>query len=161
VITFLSPGLRFFHQGQFEGAEVRVPTHLCRGPAEAANPQIAAFYAKLLAILKQTAFRNGAWLQIRPQAAWSGNGTSDCFVAYAWVGDADGRRLVVVNYAGNQAQCRLPLPFPEFHGKRVRLTDIMGTEVYDRDGSELVDPGLYIDHAPWRYNVFELQARLR
>jgi hypothetical protein len=38
------------------------------------------------------------------------------------------------------------------------LTDVMGTEVYDRDGSELADAGLYIDHGPWHFNVFELQA---
>jgi len=42
-------------------------------------------------------------------------------------------------------------------GKRVRLTDVMGSEVYARDGSELVDAGLYIDHEPWHFNVFELQ----
>jgi hypothetical protein len=35
----------------------------------------------------------------------------------------------------------------------------MGTEVYDRDGSELVGPGLFIDHAPWQFNVFALQAK--
>jgi hypothetical protein len=29
---------------------------------------------------------------------------------------------------------------------------------YNRDGSEIVDPGLYIDHAPWQYNVFKLRA---
>jgi hypothetical protein len=40
----------------------------------------------------------------------------------------------------------------------VRLTDVMATEVYDRDGTELVDHGLYIDHAPWQLNVFALQA---
>jgi hypothetical protein len=40
----------------------------------------------------------------------------------------------------------------------VRLTDAMGTEIYDRDGCEIVDPGLYIDHGPWHYNVFELRA---
>ena len=34
VITYLRSGLRFFHQGQFEGARVRVPTHLGRGPIE-------------------------------------------------------------------------------------------------------------------------------
>ena len=34
AITFLSPGLRFFQQGEFEGARVRVPAHLCRGPVE-------------------------------------------------------------------------------------------------------------------------------
>ena len=39
-----------------------------------------------------------------------------------------------------------------------RLTDIMGTEVYDRDGSDLVDNGLYIDNAPRLFNVFELRA---
>jgi len=43
-------------------------------------------------------------------------------------------------------------------GKQVHLTDLMGTEVYDRDGSELADNGLYIDHAPWQFNVFELRA---
>ena len=37
AITFLSPGLRFFHQGQFEGARMRVPVHLCRGPVEPAT----------------------------------------------------------------------------------------------------------------------------
>src|SRR3984893_15064909 len=157
IITFLSPGLRFFHQGQFEGAHVRVPTHLCRGPVEPVNSEAVAFYAGFLQILKPGAFRDGAWSQIEPQPSWSGNWTSDGFVAYAWAGDKVTRHVVVVNYAGNQAQCRLPLPFPEFRGTPVRLTDVMGTEVYDRDGSELVDPGLYIDHAPWHYNVFELR----
>ena len=43
AITFLSPGLRFFHQGPFEGARVRVPVHLCRGPAEPTDQDTAAF----------------------------------------------------------------------------------------------------------------------
>ena len=103
------------------------------------------------------AFRNGAWSQIQPQQAWSGNWTHEGFIGHAWAGEDDGSRYVaVVNYAGNQAQCRLPLPFPEFHGKQLRLTDMMGTEIYDRDGSELVDRGLYIDHASWQFNLFEL-----
>ena len=34
IVTFLAPGLRFFQQGQLEGARVRVPTHLCRAPVE-------------------------------------------------------------------------------------------------------------------------------
>jgi len=34
----------------------------------------------------------------------------------------------------------------------------MGSEVYDRDGSELVDRGLYIDHAPWHFKLFALRA---
>jgi len=137
-----------------------VPTHLCRGPVEPTNPEIAPFYAKLLHVLKGTgAFRDGTWSQIQPSPAWSDNGTSDGFVAYAWAGEDASRHVVVVNYAGNQGQCRLSLPFPELRGKQVRLTDVMGTEIYDRDGSELVGPGLFIDHAPRHFNVFALQAR--
>ena len=157
IITFLSPGLRFFYDGQFEGARVRVPTHLCRGPVEPTNPEIAAFYSKLLQVLKETsAFRDGAWSRLQPQPAWPGNWTSDGFIAYAWAGS---HNVVVVNYSGRQGQCRLPLPFPEFRGKQLRLTDAMGSEVYDRDGSDLVDHGLYIDHSPWQFNVFTLQAK--
>src|SRR5207302_1464866 len=59
IIAFLSPGLRFFHQGQFEGARVRLPTHLCRGPVEPVNPEAAAFYSRLLQVLKTSALRPG------------------------------------------------------------------------------------------------------
>jgi Alpha amylase, catalytic domain len=158
IITFLSPGLRFFHQGQFDGAQIRVPTHLCRGPVEAVNPDIGEFYTRLLQVLKETAaFREGSWSQLQPQPAWEGNWTSDGFVAYAWTGGEGSRYVVVVNYAGNQGQCRLPLPFTEFRGQQVRLTDLMGTEEYDRDGSDLVDNGLFVDHSPWHFNVFDLR----
>ena len=101
---------------------------------------------------------NGAWSQIQPQRAWPDNWTSDGFVAYTWANENGGRHIVVVNYSGNQGQSRLPLLFPEVRGKQVRLTDMIGTEVYDRDGSELNEPGLYIDHAPWHFNVFVLRT---
>src|SRR5262249_44293236 len=143
-----------------EGARIRVPTHLCRGPVEPTNSEIAAFYKKLLQMLKRTSpFHNGSWSQIRPLQAWPGNWTHDSFVAYVWAISEGSQYLIVVNYAGNQGQCRLPLPFPEFRGKQIHLTDLMGVEVYDRDGSELIGPGLYIDHTPWHFNVFALQAR--
>jgi glycosidase len=159
VVAFLSPGLRFFHQGQLEGARVRVPTHLCRGPVEPINEEVACFYGRLLHLLRDARiFRNGAWSLIDPRPAWSGNWTSDGFVAYSWAGEDGSRYLVVVNYAGNQGQCRLPLPFSEFRGKQVRLSDAVGPEIYDRDGSDLVDSGLYIDHTPWHFNVFALRA---
>ena len=90
-----------------------MPTHLCRGPVEPTNPEITAFYARLLQVLKETdALRYGAWSQIQPQSAWPGNWTSDDFIAFTWAGEDGGRYLVVVNYAGNQAQCRLQLPIP-------------------------------------------------
>jgi len=159
IVTFLSPGLRFFHQGQFEGARVRVPAHLCRGPVERVDRNVSDFYTRLLSVLLKTrVLRDGAWSMIEPQPAWHGNWSSDGFIASAWSG-AEGTRVVaVVNYTQGQSQCRLRLPFRELRGKQVRLTDLMGEERYDRNGSEIVDDGLFIDLAPWRFNVFELHA---
>ena len=42
VITFLSPGLRFFHQGQFEGRKKRISPHLVRGPEEPIDQKLQA-----------------------------------------------------------------------------------------------------------------------
>ena len=159
AITFLSPGLRFFHQGQFEGAQVRVPAHLVRGPIEPIDQGVAAFYGKLLQILKDTdAFRNGDWSQIDPLPAWPGNFSSEGFVSYAWAGKDEGRYVAVMNYAENRGQCYLRLPFPELQERQLLLTDLMGAEVYHRDGSDLVLRGLYIDHAPWQINVFDIRS---
>ena len=53
VITYLSPGLRFFHQGQFEG---RQEAHLAApGPRRRSNPPtmtLQQFYDRLLAVLR-------------------------------------------------------------------------------------------------------------
>jgi glycosidase len=158
VVTCFTPGLRFFHQGQLEGARVRVPTHLCRAPTEAANADIVAFYDKLLVALASDDFRNGAWTLIAPEPAWDGNPTGQDFISYAWHSSAGGGYVVVINYSDHQGQCRLRLPLAGLAGRQFRLVDAMGTEVYDRDGSELVRPGLFIDLGPWRYNVFRLDC---
>jgi hypothetical protein len=153
IVTYFAPGLRFFHQGQFDGARVRVPVHLRRGPVEPRDPDIAAFYDRLLTVL----FRDGAWSLIAPQPAWPGNPSWQDFISCAWRAPDGGRYVVVVNYSDHQAQCRLRLPFTGLAGGRFRLVDRMGGEVYDRDGDELIDPGLYIDLGAWRYNVFKLE----
>jgi hypothetical protein len=157
VISYLTPGLRFFHQGQFEGARVHLPVHLCRGPVEPRDPAIAAFYDKLLSTIRSGGFRDGAWSLIAPQPAWDGNPTCGDFVACSWHADGAADHVIVVNHSDHQAQCRLRLPFAGLTG-RWRLVDALGSEVYERDGGELTGPGLYIDLAAWRYNVYRLEA---
>jgi hypothetical protein len=157
IITFFAPGLRFFHQGQLDGARVHLPVHLRRGPLESPNPDIAEFYDKLLAVLsKRDAFRQGAWSLIPPEPGWAGNPTWQDFIAYAWHGPDGGNYVAIVNYSDHRGQCHVRLPFKVLTGNQFRLIDVMGSEVYDRDGSGLIDPGLYIDLGPWRYNLFRL-----
>jgi hypothetical protein len=157
IVTYFAPGLRFFHQGQREGARVKVPVHLCRDPTEAPDVDIVAFYDRLLAVLTSDGFRNGTWQLIPPQPAWAGNPTWQDFISYAWQAPDGGRYVVVVNCSDHQGQCRLRLPFTGLAGRQFRLTDIMGSEVYWRDGDALDAPGLYIDLGAWRSNVFKVE----
>src|SRR5690348_13764704 len=82
VTTFLVPGLRFFHQGQFEGRKIRIPVHLRRGPEERPNRVICEFYALLTKCLQFPAARDGDWLLLECTPAWPGNGTNDGFLAF-------------------------------------------------------------------------------
>jgi hypothetical protein len=154
VVTFLSPGLRFFHQGQREGKRVRIPTHLGRGPVETVDAAIQAFYDRLLACLDDDAFRDGQWQLMEARPAWEGNGSNDAFVLFSWSGLAGERRLVAVNYAGHQSQCRVSLPWDDLRGQTWQLSDRLGPDVYDREGEDLASHGLYLDLPAWGYNVF-------
>ena len=156
IVTYFAPGLRFFHQGQLDGAHARVPVHLRRAPAEARNADVVAFYDSLLATLRTDTFRHGAWSLIAPQSARDGNPTWQDFISYACQSSGGSRYVVVVNYSDHQGQCRLRLPFDDLIGRQFRLVDVMGSEAYWRDGGELVEPGLYIDLGAWRFNVFRL-----
>lgn len=39
-----------------------------------------------------------------------------------------------------------------------RLTDALSGEIYERDGSEMVGPGLYVELGPWGSHFFQLRA---
>lgn len=158
VITFLSPGLRFFHQGQFEGHTKRISPHLGRAPHEPVNQELGKFYAKLLTLLKQPAFREGQWQLLQCVAAWEGNWTWDCFLAFLWQGPAGDRWLVAVNYAPNQSQCYVRLPLADLAGQSWRLQDHLSTTTYDREGNDLQGRGLFLDMQPWQTAVFALTS---
>jgi hypothetical protein len=158
IITYLSPGLRFFHQGQFEGRRKRISPHLVRAPQEPVDAAAQRFYEKLMAVLQQPIFRDGAWSLLECAPAWDGNWTWDCFIAWSWHRGDGERRLVAVNYAGNNSQCYVRIPASDVTGRTVRVTDLMGPARFDRDGQDLVARGLYLDLAPWSYHVFEFAA---
>jgi hypothetical protein len=51
------------------------------------------------------------------------------------------------------------IPFLSLSGHPVRLKDLLGSATYDRDGTELVSRGLYLDLPPRGYHVFEVIAQ--
>jgi hypothetical protein len=131
--------------------------HIGRGPEEATDPDLAAFYDRLLACLDQPAFRDGEWRLLGVRSAWDGNASSDNFICYGWTGPGDERRLVAVNYSDQSSQCYVEMPWPDLAGSTWRLVDIFGEESYERRGDDLAQGGLYLDLQAWAFNVFEVR----
>ena len=159
IISYLSPGLRFFHHGQFEGRKKRISPHLVRAPLEATDVVLERFYEGLRSVLRHPVFRDGEWRLLECVPAWEGNWTWDCFVAWLWTGAAGDRRLVAVNYAANQSQCYVRLPPNDVGGQAVRFEDLMGRVSFERERSDLDARGLYLDIPAWGYHVFEVTDR--
>lgn len=157
ALTFLSPGLRFFHQGQFAGRRKRISPHLGRGPDEPADRELQSFYEKLLTILRQPVVREGQWQLLECATAWEGNWTNDCFVAFGWQDKSGERLVVVVNYAAHQSQCHVHLPFTDLVGQRWRLHDQLSGAAFDWHGDDLQARGLFVDHRPWQGAVFAVK----
>jgi hypothetical protein len=156
VVTYFSPGLRFFHQGQFEGRLKRISPHLVRGPEEKVNLKIETFYRKLLDILQKPVFRSGEWQILNCREAWGGNASNSNYISFLWQGTGDEKILVVVNYASYPSQCYINLPFSGIAGKSLSFHDLMSEVHFQRDGGDLQEKGLYMDESSWKYYIFSV-----
>ena len=128
-----------------------------RGPQEAIDRRLEQFYKRLLAVLRRPTVRRGTWHLLECTPAWEGNWTKDCFLAFAWQGSDDERLLVTVNFASNNSQCYVRLPFGDYGNGRWRLEDLTGDATYVREGHDLRARGFYLDVPPWRVHVFSLK----
>lgn len=158
VISYFSPGLRFFHQGQLEGRTKRISPHLGRGPNEPIQPELSEFYGRILAALQKPAFRDGDWQLLECVPAWDGNWTWDSLLAFAWTGRDGERSVVAVNFAPNQSQCHVHLPWNDLAHRNWRFEDQLSSASYDWNGRDLATGGLYLDMSPWQAQVFRFAA---
>lgn len=156
VITYLSPGMRFFHQGQLVGNRIRIPMQLCRSPEEHPDPQVWNFYSRLLELIETPSLRRGSWQLLECLPAWQSNWTWDGFVAFSWTDDLHGHLLVVVNYSPHQGQCYVRLPWEDLAGRQIQFVDQLAETSYTRGGDDLDQFGLYLDMAAWQYHVFKV-----
>jgi hypothetical protein len=149
-------GAKLFHEGQFEGRRIKVPTFLGRRPEEHVDIQCHAFYERLLAIIHAPVFRDGVWT-LCPCLGWPDNQSCQKLEAWCWT-QADDRRLIVVNLSGGAVQARVHVPWDDVSGKLWRLEDALSNSTYDRDGTEIQNDGLYVELAAWAGQIFALRA---
>jgi hypothetical protein len=155
VLALTVPGMRLVHEGQIEGRCLKIPVQLGRRRAEPSDLVMQAHYGRLLRAVSDPVFHQGAWQLLEPRRAGSGEAYRG-FIAHQWsLGDA--RRLVVVNYSANQAQCFVPLDWPGLAGLSWQLRDQLDTVSYQRWGDDLLAPGLYLDMPPYSYHLFDVR----
>lgn len=139
------PGMRFLHEGQLAGAKLKVPVQLGRRPVEPDQSEIKVIYAQLIAMLKNSFLGQGTGRILAPRAAWDGNASHQNFVTVLWPGKENQFDVVVVNLAPHQSQCYVPLNVPGLAERHWTLRDLLGSESYERVGSDLAQQGLYLD----------------
>ncbi len=155
ILTYLCPGLRFFHEGQLEGRTKKISVHLHRGSQQLSDPTLTAFYQQLLACLRLPVVRQGTWKLLECQSAWADNLTFHHFIAFHWYTEEQ-QLLIVVNYADHPGQCYLKWSDHPFQDRLYILKDLMSEVCYQVQGDELTSSGLYLDLPSWGYHVFEL-----
>jgi len=159
IITFLSPGLRFFHHGQFQGRKKRISPHLVRAPKEQVNESLEHFYKKLLVVLRKPVFRTGNWRLLECVKAWEGNHSNENYISFAWQGYDDEKMLITVNYSQVRSQCYVKLPFHDLGPGTWVLHDMFSGNTYERVGYDLQSKGMYLDEPGWKYYVFSMNLK--
>ncbi len=152
------PGARLFHEGQFEGRKVRPPVFLGRRPDEPLDQDLHRFYGKLMAAIDHPVFHEGQW-SLCGRTGWPDNTSFQNLIAWTWLKD-DERYLIAVNFSDSALQARIQIPLSETgaDGATWQLTDQISGVVYERNGNEMISPGLYVELDPWHFNLFRLRA---
>jgi glycosidase len=157
VITYFTPGMKFFHDGQLDGYLTKIPVHLNRGPKEKVDEDVRDMYDQLLNLLKEPVFKSGHWRMLDCRSAGDGEDTSFNFLAFCWQDPGRSRFMVVVNYSPEPSRCYVTMPFPELAGNTWQFTDRLSEETYKHDGNSLLSEGFYLDLPGWGAHIFEVE----
>jgi glycosidase len=153
VMTAMLQGAVLFHDGQFEGRRVRLPVFLRRRPEEPVDHDLLEFYRKLLGTRRRAQLKAAHW-QLCERTGWPDNQSHLNLVAWCWTHE-DTRYLIVVNLSDQPSQGRIRVPVPSLGGRAWRMRDEFSGTVYEREGNELQNPGLYVDLAAWGFHVLK------
>jgi hypothetical protein len=158
VAALTLPGGRLFQMGQEEGEEVRLPVQLGRSPAHEPDGRIAALYEALLPVVTSPALRTGRWRRLRPAPAGPGGRNHETLFAWVWTA---GREAVfcAANLSDRPVSGRVRIAMQGLGGRRTRWRDVLDGSVYDRDGDELLGPGLFVSLESWMAHVWVLEER--
>ena len=153
IVCYLTPGLQFFHEGQFDGRRTKISPHLVRRPAEEQNHEIASFYERLRELLKHPMRTDGKWLLLDAKPAWDGNTSHESLICFRWKSPENRQLVVAVNYSDKPSQGRLRINIDSSCVNEVVWHEWMTNTPLRHHRGELFNPGMLLDLAPWEYRV--------
>ena len=147
------PGMRFYHQGEIEGASVRLPITLRIGADEPADPASTAFFTRLLRITRDDVFHRGEWnlLSVTPE----GDDTAGNLVAYEWRSEK-AWKVISINLAGSASQGRVHFGARALAAKDYVFYDELNDVRYIRSADELRSPGLFVRRDGFDAHLFSV-----
>jgi Alpha amylase, catalytic domain len=148
------PGAKLFHEGQFEGRKVRPPVFLGRRPDEPPDEDLQQFFRKFMAATNRSVFREGEW-SLCERTGWPDNRSYRDLAAWIWL-KGEERYLITVNLSDSPLQSHVRLPWKDLAGENWRLIDALSDVSYERDGNEMLSPGLYVELGPWSYHFLQV-----
>lgn len=154
VIALTLPGAKLIQEGQFEGRKVRLPVFLGRRPHEPRDDSLKAFYMRLMQAIQSESIRRGEW-QLCMQSGWPDNQSQENLLSWCWHKGRE-RRLIIVNLSSVRSQGRVQVPWQELGGRNWRLLDVLSGQEFERNGSEMKNPGLYVDLEGWITHFFKV-----
>lgn len=151
------PGMRFFHQGQFEGKKVHLPIPLRRAaapPHDPPAPEVEKLYASLLNIVGEEVFHAGAWqlLTVLPV----GDASHENLIAWQWqLGQVV--KVVAVNLGSTVSAANIALNWTLDSSGCYTFHDQLNNKAYEWRGADLARTGLYVRLDAFRSHIFDVK----
>lgn len=146
------PGMRFYHQGELEGASAYLPITLRMAAPRPADPAVSQFFEKILRISEEDVFHHGAWNPL--SVTLDSDGTCGNLIAYEWSSEK-AWKAIVVNLAGAASQGRIHFSRP-FSAAEYVFNDQLNDVRYVRNADELRSSGLFVRREGFGAHLFDV-----
>lgn len=154
IIISTIPGMKFYHDGQFEGKKIKLPVQLGRQPREKPDEDLLNYYKKVLNIASKKIFKEGEWMLLETLPAWEGNQTYKNILSWQWK-HKDETKIICVNYSDTVSSCRIKFD-AEGYPEEIMLSDLLNDAVYHRSAEEIYRDGLYVELRNYQSHIFSL-----
>jgi hypothetical protein len=153
AVALTAPGMRFYYDGQLEGAVVKAPVQLGRWPDVAADVRVQELYDRILGTTNMPLFHEGTWELLQVYGA--GDTTYDDLVAFAWRRGSE-HAVIAANVSDHEAHGLVQVgALP--HAAALSFNDQLSDQRY-RWAREDLEDGLYVRLSAGQAHVFLVET---